>query len=580
MVEVCLDCAPEFVDQARYVLRLFLEVLGLGYRFCEPTEIDYDRDGFLIYYGDLGHEQKGKKAQISIQAVPVQNPPASLRFMDWQRIRIPVLFRAEVETPGVPLVRFSPTGESAVVFSREQRRICFLGDIISSSFYLLSRREEYSDGPRDSFGRFPGKESYAYRERFLDFPVVDAYIMLLNELLVRLSREFQIPFLKKSLWPQGRRWALCLSHDVDWVRKWTVGGMARFLLQGRQSDSFSNGGFLKRLKTVSQGLFEKKDPYDNLGEILALEDRHQVRSTFFFLPGVANIKHGGRKILGRYPNRFDVRQEAQRILETGCELDLHGSFGSSEDKEQLSREKDMLGGQMGMAPRGIRQHFLKYRFPQTPRIHEELGFDYDTTLGYGDCPGYRCGISYPFGIFDLQDGKELNITEIPLVIMDGGLGVTEGISADEAWSGVERFLRWADRFRGVCTVLWHNTSFCDLDDGGILRRIYEKMLMRSKQLGAWPCACGDLLRWWRWRSQIVIQDEIGKRDGEFEFVLRVPSSGPGTFWLEVVTDDRDHLVVEGCKYHQVLEEGNGPGIIGLQLYDWAGDQIVVRLGSR
>ena len=48
-------------------------------------------------------------------------------------------------------------------------------DIFASSFYLLSRYEEYLPHVTDDFGRFMAKESLAYNHRFLNQPVVDIW---------------------------------------------------------------------------------------------------------------------------------------------------------------------------------------------------------------------------------------------------------------------------------------------------------------------------------------------------------------------------------------------------------------------
>ncbi|MFY7816329.1 MAG: DUF7033 domain-containing protein, partial [Chryseobacterium taeanense] len=45
-------------------------------------------------------------------------------------------------------------------------------DIFSASFYLVSRYEEYLTFTPDQYGRFPHTASIAFREGFLDIPLV------------------------------------------------------------------------------------------------------------------------------------------------------------------------------------------------------------------------------------------------------------------------------------------------------------------------------------------------------------------------------------------------------------------------
>ena len=46
-------------------------------------------------------------------------------------------------------------------------------DILAASFWLLSRYEEYQDFQMDNHGRFSAKESLAFKNNFLKFPLRD-----------------------------------------------------------------------------------------------------------------------------------------------------------------------------------------------------------------------------------------------------------------------------------------------------------------------------------------------------------------------------------------------------------------------
>jgi len=67
---------------------------------------------------------------------------------------------------------------------------------------------------------------------------------------------------------------------------------------------------------------------------------------------------------------------------------------------------------------GYRNHYLKFKVPETWGLPKEAGFKYDTTLGYADCVGFRNGMCHPFKPFDLNINSYINILEIPLIIMD------------------------------------------------------------------------------------------------------------------------------------------------------------------
>ena len=53
-------------------------------------------------------------------------------------------------------------------------------DIFAASFYLLSRYEEYLPHEKDRHGRYKATDSLAYKQNFLDEPVVDQWMQYVN----------------------------------------------------------------------------------------------------------------------------------------------------------------------------------------------------------------------------------------------------------------------------------------------------------------------------------------------------------------------------------------------------------------
>jgi hypothetical protein len=77
---------------------------------------------------------------------------------------------------------------------------------------------------------------------------------------------------------------------------------------------------------------------------------------------------------------------------------------------------------------------------------------------FADHEGFRCGTCHPYRPFDLERNREIDLWEVPLVVMDGTLRQYRRLGPDEA---VTRIVELADRCReveGVFTLLWHNSS--------------------------------------------------------------------------------------------------------------------------
>ena len=49
-------------------------------------------------------------------------------------------------------------------------------DIFAAVFFLVSRYEEYFSFQPDNYGRFPHQASLAFKEKFLDFPLVNYWL--------------------------------------------------------------------------------------------------------------------------------------------------------------------------------------------------------------------------------------------------------------------------------------------------------------------------------------------------------------------------------------------------------------------
>jgi len=83
-------------------------------------------------------------------------------------------------------------------------------DVLGSAFFMLSRYEEAVLPDRDQHDRFPATASLAYREDFLDRPIVDEYVEILWAAM-------------KRVWPglerkprQPRMWVSCdIDHPFD-----------------------------------------------------------------------------------------------------------------------------------------------------------------------------------------------------------------------------------------------------------------------------------------------------------------------------------------------------------------------------
>ncbi|MBK9580711.1 MAG: hypothetical protein IPO48_01870 [Saprospiraceae bacterium] len=66
----------------------------------------------------------------------------------------------------------------------------------------------------------------------------------------------------------------------------------------------------------------------------------------------------------------------------------------------------------------FRQHFLRFDIKKTGKIVNELGAKTESSLGFRDRIGFRCGTGFPYRLYSFETESAYNFLEIPLVVMD------------------------------------------------------------------------------------------------------------------------------------------------------------------
>jgi hypothetical protein len=105
----------------------------------------------------------------------------------------------------------------------------------------------------------------------------------------------------------------------------------------------------------------------------------------------------------------------------------------------------------------------------TWQIWKDAGLDYDSTLGFADHVGFRCGTCHEFPVFNLRTRSPLRLRERPLVAMDTTLLAPQymALRPEQAIEWIERLSSTCRRFGGTFSLLWHNSSLIESWQRGI-----------------------------------------------------------------------------------------------------------------
>lgn len=346
-------------------------------------------------------------------------------------------------------------------------------DILGSVFFMLSRYEECVDGANlDEHGRFQATSSIAYKNNFLNRPIVDEYINLLGSLM-------------KELWPhlqeKKRTFNKFVTCDVDWpfdpIRRsffLTVKGALSKLIRGKSM--VQSAQLIKHYFKHKLSLPDVDSCRDNVYWIMEENEKLGRKVAFYFITELTNDS---------FESKYDfdsreMRELFKDIAERGHEIGLHPGYNCMIDPDLFYRstltlkrilqeeriEQDVLGGRM---------HFLRWDSRTTPKLWDECGFDYDSSLAYAELSGFRCGTCHPFPMYDVMNRQPLRLIQRPLINMEctvispkyEGFGYT-----DQTLERFNSFIEKVKAYNGEYVLLWHNTHF----DHQVDRSIYKEII--------------------------------------------------------------------------------------------------------
>jgi hypothetical protein len=184
-----------------------------------------------------------------------------------------------------------------------------------------------------------------------------------------------------------------------------------------------------------------------------------------------------------------------RLQRNGCEVGVHG-IDSWQSIEKGKEERNRIGLVTGEPKVGIRMHWLLSE-ADTPRVLEQAGYDYDSTNGYNETPGYRAGTGQVYRPIGAE-----SLLELPLHIQDGALFYPQRLDLpdSDAWEMCTTFIRHAQSNGGVLTLLWHDRSHGPERFWG---DFYARLVSHLRTLNVWFGTAGEVVEWFRARRLVT-----------------------------------------------------------------------------
>lgn len=344
-------------------------------------------------------------------------------------------------------------------------------DIFGLAAWMMTRQEEIGAVVLDAHGRFPAVESHAYRHGYLDRPVVDEWLLVLQGLIQRVWPTLTI---KQHVFTQ------IVSHDVD-EPSFAAFASPLMLLRRMVGDAMRRGRLsslvdMPRIRRESRSQISKREPFNTFEWLMDQSERRGLKSAFYFICGRTVPARDALYEL-EHPA---IRHLLRRIHSRGHEIGLHPSYGTYQSPALIAQEAARLKrvcGEEGIEQQtwGGRMHYLRWAHPTTMYGWEAAGMTYDSTLGYGDQPGFRCGTCFDYPAFDPVRNEMLNLRIRPLVAMDQTFLGKHYLDLGTGDRALSRFVQLKDacrRVNGAFTLLWHNSFFPTVAE----RNLYERVL--------------------------------------------------------------------------------------------------------
>lgn len=328
-------------------------------------------------------------------------------------------------------------------------------DIIASSFFLLSRWEEYVIEKKDAHQRFSIFDSVAYKYGFHRRPVVNEYAEMLWNMFQ--DSGFQMK--------RNNHFCVQLTHDIDFL---VLPNKIKTIVRDFAREIIKNKRFYYAVKTLIRALF--KDPYDRFDFFMKMSERVGVKSHFFFMSADPLINDYSNV---NYLHRQKFNNVIKNIINKGHFIGFHPSYFAFDDVTIWASEYNELQSTVPIKIIEGRQHYLRVNLPKSLPIWE-CYLEIDSSLGFADSDGFRCGTGNTFPLYDFTNKKESNVLEMPLVVMDTTLAFYLNLSVEDAKKRLVQYIDIAYKYSMPVTFLFHNNFYGSKWDGW--EQLYEEIL--------------------------------------------------------------------------------------------------------
>lgn len=333
-------------------------------------------------------------------------------------------------------------------------------DFFSAAFYLISRYEEYEPNhQKDTYGNYHHTNSLAFKEGFLSKPLIDLWIMKIQE----KRPEWGVFLAKKD-----EKANFLPTYDIDIAFAYKHHSILKTIFSLAKSLVGFKRIFIEQVKVLAR---KKQDPFDVFSWLMDLHEKHMLKPVYFFLFAKKRSNFDKNSSISSKKFKKQVELHSKKYS-----VGIHPSFSSNKSTGLLQSEIKSLEAIIQKKVYSSRQHYLQLKFPETYKRLINQGITNDYTMGYGTSNGFRASYTKPFYWYDITEEKQTSLLLHPFCYMDANSIFEQKLLPEQALTEMLYYHQAVKEVNGTCIFIMHNHFLANQKEWQPWREAYENFL--------------------------------------------------------------------------------------------------------
>ena len=310
------------------------------------------------------------------------------------------------------------------------------------------------------YGRYAHENSLAFKEEFLNIPLINIWLQDFRQTLKGRFPSLTIHHSPFTFQP---------TYDIDEAFAFKNKGLMK--AAGGIARSVVNREWAILNERINVLREKSQDPYDAYNWMDKLHEKNNLKPTYFF--HVANEKGKyDKNVSPTYPAmRQLIKQHADKYA-----IGIHPSWRSGDEEELLEEEIRTLETISEKKIKFSRQHYIRFHLPHTFRRLIAAGITDDYSVGYGSINGFRASVATSFYWYDLKRDEQTNLLLHPFCFMEANSFFEQKYLPQRAYEEMMHYYNAVKTVNGNLITIWHNTFLGSYRSFEGWKHVYEEFV--------------------------------------------------------------------------------------------------------